>query len=489
MCKFFTLVSKPKTSGQTQTYSRCIVPEIEHEANEKKRVKRDGFSTLFTAHASEEETLPDEFQLSAWIFKLRTLIPCSEGNAVENTISDLEKVAAGKLHSILPVLKFLSYIKPVNNEDVPTLRSIEGFQRQNAKIQPDDMKKQCVPYPVIQQNLFDVPPLHFHIGELYTTTVIAKLESTRQLDELDVVHRNLFGALENPPKNLNYLGISKCSKLTLWMNTNKSDYKPVVPDEGYESPTSNAIPFPPNGVSNYWENLEDLCDSSSIPRTWEAKLSNQAYPVKELPYLTHAPLQVMQVLCHHFDKNLSLVDETLPTRDSFLMDESEFRKNILYLMLGIESRVFSCVDDEFQFNGYPFIDGISSDCLFDLARPLLQCGRLVRRLKSVVWNPEFGPVRNTLGDQLLTSLQYYQEMVEEVIKSPSLIAVVQQLKTLSSSLQLMDRLWHWPGWEDGNGRGVAFLQHLVDLSTVTVNEQERNLLTAYFAACVGPLLS
>jgi hypothetical protein len=80
-------------------------------------------------------------------------------------------------------------------------------------------------------------------------------------------------------------------------------------------------------------------------------------------------------------------------------------------------------------------------------------------------------------------------MVEEVIKSPSLIAVVQQLKTLSSSLQLMDRLWHWPGWEDGNGRGVAFLQHLVDLSTVTVNEQERNLLTAYFAACVGPLLS
>ena len=75
------------------------------------------------------------------------------------------------------------------------------------------------------------------------------------------------------------------------------------------------------------------------------------------------------------------------------------------------------------------------------------------------------------------------------MESPSLIAIVQQLKTLLPPLQLMDQLWYWPGWEDRNGRGVAFLQHLVDLSTVTVNEQERNLLTAYFAACVGPLLS
>jgi hypothetical protein len=308
------------------------------------------------------------------------------------------------------------------------------------------------------------------------------------LDELDVIHRNLFGALENPPKNLNYLGISKCSKLTLGMNTNRSYSKPIIPDEGYESPTSNTTPFPIE-VCDCWEDLENLCDTSSIPRTWEAKLSGQAYPVKELPYLTHAPLQVMEVLCRHFEKNLSLVDDTLPPRDSFRMDESEFRKTILYLMLGIESRVFSCVDDEFQLNGYPFIDGISFDCLCDLVQPLLECGRLVRRLNRAVWNPEFGPVRNTLGDQLLTSLQYYQQMVEDVMKSPSLIAVVQQLKTLLSSLQLMDRLWHWPGWEDSNGRGVAFLQHLVDLSIVTVNDQERNFLTAYFAACVGPLLS
>ena len=50
----------------------------------------------------------------------------------------------------------------------------------------------------------------------------------------------------------------------------------------------------------------------SIRKTWEAKLCGQEYPTRELPYLSQAPLEVMEVLCHHFEENLSLVDESLP---------------------------------------------------------------------------------------------------------------------------------------------------------------------------------
>ncbi|KAI9557631.1 hypothetical protein GHT06_017459 [Daphnia sinensis] len=490
LCKFFTLVSKSKSSKDGKLHDSSF-PEVELEAKEKKRAKREGFSMLFSTRTVEEDVLPDEFQLSAWIFKLRTSIPCSEGDAINNAISELEKISNGQNSTILSVVKFLFHIDPIKNDDLPSLRNISArsYHTQYDEHQTENRWAQCVPYPVIKQQMFEVPPLNFHIGEVYASNIIAKLESTKQLDELDRIHRNLFGILENPPKNLNYLGISKSSKLTLGLNVTKSEAKPtsIICDDGYESPTSHTE-FMTDEIENYWENLENLCDTSSIRRTWEAKLSGEAYPAKELPYLSQAPLHVMEVLCHHFEENLNLVDGSLPVRETFKMEANEIRKDIQYLMLGIESETFAFVDDQFRVNGYPFVDGISADCLSDLVQPLLQSGTFVRRLSKAIWNPKFGPVRNTLGDQLLESLQYYQQMVEEVTESQSLIAVVQQLKTLSPSLKIMDQLWHWPGWEGGSGRGVAFLQHLVDLSTVTVDDQQRNLLTAYFAACVVPFL-
>ncbi|XP_057366609.1 gamma-tubulin complex component 6-like [Daphnia carinata] len=490
LCKFFTLVSKSKSRRDGKLNGSNFL-EVELEAKEKKRAKREGFSTLFTTRAIEDDMLPEEFQLSAWIFKLRTLIPCSEGNALENAISELEKISTGQTSTILPVIKFLVYIDPIKTDDLPSLQNINArsYNNELKKHQTENRWAQCVPYPVIKHDMFEVPPLNFHIGEVYASNIVAKLESTKQLDELDRVHHNLFGTLENPPKNLNYLGISKSSKLTLGLNVTKSEAKQTstIRDDGYESPTSHTE-FVTDKVDNYWENLENLCDSSSIRRTWEAKLSGEAYPAKELPYFSQAPLHVMETLCHQFEENLNLVDRSLPIRDTFKMEENEIRKDIQYLMLGIESQTFACVDDEFRVNGYPFIDGISTDCLADLVQPLVESGTLVRRLSKAIWNPKFGPVRNTLGDQLLESLQYYQQMVEEVTESQSLLAVVQQLKTLSSSIKIMDQLWHWPGWEGGSGRGAAFLQHLVDLSTVTVDDHERNLLTAYFAACVVPFL-
>uniref|UniRef100_A0A0N8BFW3 Gamma-tubulin complex component n=1 Tax=Daphnia magna TaxID=35525 RepID=A0A0N8BFW3_9CRUS len=490
LCKFFTLVSKSKSSRDGRLNGSSF-PEVELEAKEKKRAKREGFNMLFTTRAIEEDMLPEEFQLSAWIFKLRTLIPCSEGNALENAISELEKISTGQTSTILSVVKLLFYIDPIKNDDLPTLRNINAlsYHTQYNEHQTENRWAQCVPYPVIKQQMFEVPPLNFHIGEVYASNIIAKLESTKQLDELDRVHRNLFGTLENPPKNLNYLGISKSSKLTLGLNVTKSEAKQtsIIRDDGYESPTS-PTELMTDEIDNYWENLENLCDTSSIRRTWEAKLSGEAYPAKELPYLSQAPLHVMEVLCHQFEENLNLVDRSLPIRDTFKMEEHEIRKDIQFLMLGIESQTFACLDDQFRVNGYPFIDGISADCLSDLVQPLLGSGTLVRRLSKAIWNPKFGPVRNTLGDQLLESFQYYQQMVEEVTESQSLIAVVQQLKTLLPSLNIMDQLWHWPGWAGGSGRGVAFLQHLVDLSTVTVDDQQRNILTAYFAACVVPFL-
>ncbi len=480
LCQFFSLVSKPnriKGSDQSRVWSRYIVPEVEQEAKEKKRARREGFTTLLTVHPNEEETFLDEFQLPAWLYKLRTIVPPSEADSVEHGIQELDQ--SGQLQKVLPVLKLLFSIKPVKNESLHTLKNIDP---QSSHCKSDEFKHaneeyQCIPYPIIEKNVFEVPTLNYHIGESCTSNVLLKLQSTQQLDELDVAHRNLFGALENPPKNLNYLGISNCSKLYLGIKSNEGDTKLVtIHDEGYESPTSLAKPpIETVTMQDYWENLDNLCDSSGIRKTWEAKLSGQEYPAKELPYLSQAPLNVMEVLCHHFEENLSLVDETLPRRDSYRMDESEFRKHVLYLILGVESKIFVYQNDEFHLTGHPFVDGLSPDCLSDLVQPLLECGQLVRRIRQAVWYPDFGPVRNALADQLQDSLQYQQELAEEAMESQSFVAVVRQLKTLLPSLRLMDQLWHWSGWESGDGRGVAFLQHLVDLSTTTVDDQERNL--------------
>ena len=497
LCHFFSLVSKPKSSrgsDNSHVWSRFIIPEVETEVKEKKRARRDGFSTLLTVHPNDVETIPDEYYLSAQLFKFRSIASTQEVDVVENIIRKLDE--SGQLQSVLPVLKLLFSIKPIQNSSLSTLKSIDSqisYPCNTDEFKCTNEEVQCIPYPMIHQSIFEVPTLNYHIEESHISNVLLKLDSTHQFDELDVAHRNLFGALENPPKNLNYLGISKCSKLQLGIKTKDEETKAItIQDEGYESPTSHIKILEPVGTQtsyDYWGNLDSLCNTSSIRKTWEAKLCGQEYPTRELPYLSQAPLEVMEVLCHHFEENLSLVDESLPNRDSCRMDELEFRKHVLYLILGIESKVFVYQDGEFHLAGYPFVAGLSSDCLSDLIQPLLECGQLVRRLSQAIWYPDFGPVRAALADQLQDSLQYHQQLAEEAMESQSFVAVVRQLKTLLPSLRLMDQLWNWSGWDSGDGRGVAFLQYLVDLSTTTVDDQERNLLTAYFSGCVGPFLT
>ena len=219
-------------------------------------------------------------------------------------------------------------------------------------------------------------------------------------------------------------------------------------------------------------------------------MAGNTIPTKELPYLTRAPLSVMEHLCRHLEDNLSLVDDTLPYRNWIQVDEAELRKHLLYLLLGVESELFVYRNERFQFNGSRTIEGISPDCLAEMTEPFLECGRLVRRINSAQWHPTAGKVHDALVSQLHDSLQMIHQLLDEAIKTRSFSGLVFQVKTLLPTLRLMENLWSWPAWNQQDiGRGVAFLQHLVHLATGTIDDQECRLLTAYFAACARPFLA
>lgn len=492
LCRLFTLISKCESEQEvtnSRIWSSLSSPEVECEANEKRHAIRNGFKTLLSSRHDEEE-FPDELQIPVWLFKLSYQVSNVDFDAVQNKISELEQ--SGQMKNIFPVLKLLFSINPVKNSSIHNLKGIqaENFSFQGVETQSLEVLH-CIPYKTLKDIDFDVPSIDYQVDQVYTSNVIKKLGCTQQFDELDVAHRNLFGVLENPPKTLNYLGISKQSKLCLGIKNKEDDnFEPLIaPDEEYEVPFSKTQPFQRVEECSPWEDLDNLCDSTKIRRTWEAKLSGQQYPDSELPYLSHAPIEVMEVVFRHFENSLNLVDETLPDRDSYYMEETEFKRHLLYLLLGIESKAFTFQDEIFRLNGNPFIKGISTDCLSGFIQPLLECGQLVRRLNKAVWDSSYGPVRNALADQLLESLQLHQQLVKEVVEDCSVLAIVHQLKELLPILQLMNQLWTWPGWESESGCGVAFLQHLVDLSTLTSNDKIRSLLTAYFTACVDPFLS
>lgn len=221
-------------------------------------------------------------------------------------------------------------------------------------------------------------------------------------------------------------------------------------------------------------------------------------PIKELPYLTRAPLSVMEPLCHQLEENLVMVDNTLPRRKFIKIGESELKKHLLYLTLGIESELFSCLPNgRFQINDTPIIDGTSPDCLAEMLEPILECGSLIRQLNAAQWDPAAGKVHDALVDQVHASLQYHQQIIQDVMgaRSTSLIDIVGQVELMLPTIRLMGTLWNWSGWgrhhknQETPGRGVAFLQHVVHLATGTIDAQERRLLTAYFAACARPFLA
>lgn len=210
--------------------------------------------------------------------------------------------------------------------------------------------------------------------------------------------------------------------------------------------------------------------------------------------MTQLPLSDMVHLWRHLEENLTLVDDTLPRRDCFTMDESELRKHLRYLMLGVESELFSYKNDIFQLNGNPIIQGTSPDCLVEMIEPCLECGRLIRRLNQAQWNPASGKVHDALVDQLHASLRHLQRLTEEIVETKSFAELVAQVHTILPTVRLMERLWSWSGWscqseKKNTGRGVAFLQHIVNLASAMIDEQERRLLTAYFVACARPFLT
>lgn len=489
LCRFFVLIEKGSEFPRNQRIcSQFNVAEVEKEIEQKKRIKRNGFKALLSFHSCEE-SIPDDMQLCSWLFKLRSSDLDVKSDSIEQIIGRLEQ--SGQLQYVLPVLKVLFQIQPVQEDSLHFLQSIDPHNVTYGDMSSNTIGKdlQCIPYTIMQQKHFEIPPVNYHTEELYSCNIIGKLESTHQLDKLDVLHCNLFGALENPPMNLNYLGISKCSKFKLGLKDFITEIQPpVFTNPECESPNVTCKSLPIEEQFGLWEDVENLCDSSVIRRTWEAKLSGDLYPTKELPYLSQAPLEVMEALCYHFEENLNLVDENLPRRESFRVDEKEFRKNVLYLSLGIESKVFARSDDGFFLNGHPFVDGLSTECLSDFVQPLLLCGQLVRSIREAVWKSEFGSIRNTLVDQLQSSLQLYEQLIREIVESQSLISIGHRLKKILPVLELMNQLWHWPGWQSKSGSGVAFLQYLVNLSSACISNHERNLLTAYFASCVCPFL-
>ena len=497
LCHLFLLVSNCQSSlrvSNPRVRSQIVSKKCDKEARERRQVVRNGFKSLFKASICNEGNFSEEFQLQTWLFTLSQTIARTDFCAIEKAIAELRH--SDSLSRIFPVLKLLSLVNPIKTARSQKLKLIDYEHASNGiNIFCLDIKdlNHCIPYQVLSLKDFEATSINYSPDELYGSNVLTKLKSTSQLDELDLTHSKLFGALENPPKNLNYLGVSKNTQFHLGIKTNQSgkyQEKSEIPDEEHqpELPSQTKCDSVEK-LDDCWSDLENLFDPTPVRKTWEAKLSGEMYPSKELPYLSQAPLEVMEVICHHFEKNLNLVDDSLPARDMYKVEDAEFKKHLLYLLSGIESTTFVYRYGKFRLNGYPYINGVSCDCFADIVQPLLQCGQLVRSINSAVWDSNYGPVRNALAGQLLESVQYYQELVEEHAQSESLLAVLRQMNIVLPFLQLMDELWNWPGWQSEGGRGVAFLQYLVDLSSTTIDDDERSILTAYFVACSVPFLT
>ena len=462
--------------------------------------KSRGFKTLLMSGIPESKVV-DKSQIFTYIYNLKSL-NARNAQEIENILVMFEET--GKLDEIFPILKLLFNIKPLEFETINQLKRLEPEFSQSANLecfllnQVSNTVNQhyCHPYITYASKIFNLEPIDYVQKEPYSFSIVSKLNSTHQFEALDVAHCKLFGALSHFPQNLNFLGISSSSSLRIgFQKLDIADSKLSLfgcSENNLKTLSSEPTEAQqPDCIVDYWKDVESLSSTGSNRKTWESKLHGEMYPPKELPYLTEAPPEIMEDLCYHWEKNLSLLDVSLPRKVIIKIEEEDFWKDLLYLSLGIESKTFVYISltDTFEMRTDNYvINGLSADCLTGLVKPFYRCGKLVRNLNRASWNPKIGLVHNTLVTQLQSSLQFHQQTMQDIMKmTRSLKAVTVMVKKLMKTLELLNQLWSW-SWH-GKGRGIAFLQYLVQLATETSDDANRQLLTAIFAACIQPFLA
>ena len=464
--------------------------------------KSRGFKMLLMS-SIPEKNIVDKSQIFMYIYHLKSL-NVRNVQEIENILVMLEE--SGQLEKLFPLLTLLFNIKPIEFETINQLKRLEPEFSQSSNIKcssnqvpSTNTQHCCYPYSIYDSKLFTVDSIDYVQKEPYSFSIVSKLNSTQQFDTLDVAHCKLFGALSHFPQNLNYLGISSLSKLRIgFQELDAVELNMSLIDSTKTDSQTETLPSEPTetqgidcSVVDYWKDVEVLSSMTKSRKTWEAKLHGEMCPSKELPYLTEAPPEIMEDLCYHWEKNLSLLDISLPQKVIIKVEEDEFWKDLLYLSLGTESKTFIYFSATSTFkmktDNY-VINGLSADCLTGLMEPFLLCGKLVRNLGHASWNPKAGLVRNTLVTQLQSSLQFHQQMMREIMETTrSLKAASVAVKKLLKTLELLNQLWSW-SWH-GKGRGVAFLQHLVQLATETIDDENRQILTAIVVACIQPFLA
>ena len=359
-----------------------------------------GFETLLAARSSEKN---DISYIHTHLYKLRCTgaVGTKSLDSIERLLDQMEK---DTLNDCLPVLNLLVRLKPTVIESESKLIKF-GYNQKHlslntlmaSPIKEDFLEESSMTslrhYQPINPSLFLVKSLPFESTEL------SNISSWAQFSKLDMVHRNLFGALKNPPSSLDFLGISRRSKLQLSLHHFKKTEIQAV-DEGFcsESAPSSPRPSTPESKEDFdcWEDLSDL--DSPITKTWESHLKGEYCHQKELPYLTEAPVAVMEQLWNEWQKNVSLIDESFVARQVVQLEEKDLRRHLLYLTLGVESVLFvyDAGLDHFRTTVECSVNGLTVDCLAQVMRPFIECGRLVRRLNALEWNSEDGLVFNAL---------------------------------------------------------------------------------------------
>lgn len=440
-----------------------------------------GFETLYFKDPHLDETHSKEIQFHTLVFKKRYHL-CNERQKFDSLIRYFED--NHMLEHYLPVLILLLHIQPVVAHDSKKGRELIKLDELRAQdVKEVNALSSCQVYKCFNNNVFQRPPIDLSHEEPHSAKLQTEFTSLKYIDELDVAHRGLFGALTNPPKNLNFLGISSTSKFTLALETFKEEKIKLEEPCKQESIPEKRSPSPQQledtkVQEDPWENLANLTDSSKISKCLTIRS----------PYLCHAPLEQMEELYNKYEDSLKLVDSSR-SRNIYKVPEPLFRDCVKYVLRGIESNVFSHSTDGLFLNGSPFILGITPDCLEVVVPPLLECGRLVRRLERATWQPTQGFVRNALAVEVQNMLKVHDELIEAVMESNSLIAVMQGTKTLLPGLRLLNDLWYWSGWDRPSGSGVAFLQHLVNRASASIDSVEQDLYSGYFISCARPFLT
>jgi hypothetical protein len=227
LCQLFTLVSN---STQSRQDKQCR--ELSHRKQSsglkesivvKNKIKCNAFKLLFSTHIAAEEEWTSRSQLYACVFDMRSKGLNDEACALENAIEELD--SGGKLDQAMPMLKLISSIKPIKSEHTPHMKKIDpdltflGTVTEAAKQHAgfETALLPCQSYQVFNSNEFLVPSINYCLDEPYESQFQEKLDSTRQLNEMDVAHSHLFGALSRPPRSLDFLGISRRSKLQVFV--------------------------------------------------------------------------------------------------------------------------------------------------------------------------------------------------------------------------------------------------------------------------------